>query len=178
MGKKLRSQETNKSPDTFAGLYKEYFNPIYRFVYSLLGNGEEASDLTQETFIQLYRQLNSGERINKPKSWIYRVAANTCYNHLKRKKLFRNIITKENLQSDISPGNIEEDLVKKQEVNMLRKAINKLPARDRVILTLYKNGFSTADIAQVIKIKINSVGKILARSVEKLSKIVKEGDVR
>ncbi|MCP5108137.1 MAG: sigma-70 family RNA polymerase sigma factor, partial [bacterium] len=73
---------------------------------------------------------------------------------------------------------IEEDLVKKQETQLLRNAIRKLPARDQVILTLYKNGFSTTEIAETIKVKKNSVGKILARSVEKLSKKIKEGDAR
>lgn len=161
----------------FDDLYKEYFDALYRFNYTLVGNAEEAFDSTQETFIKLYRQLDSGEEIRDPKAWIYRVAANTCYNHLKRKKLFQHI-RKENLQSDITPGDIEENLMKKQEIKMLRKAINQLPVRDRVILTLYKNGFSTLEIAGVIRVKKNSVGKILARSVEKLSKLIKQGDAR
>ncbi|NIM12377.1 MAG: sigma-70 family RNA polymerase sigma factor [Candidatus Aminicenantes bacterium] len=161
----------------FDDLYKEYFNALYRFNYTLVGNVEEALDSTQETFIKLYRQLDTGIEIRDPKAWIYRVAANICYNHLKRKKLFQHI-KKANLQPDITPGDIEENLMKKQEIKMLRKAINQLPARDRVILMLYKNGFSTLEIAGVIGVKKNSVGKILARSVEKLSKLIKQGDAR
>ena len=175
MGKKLRKEMINKNPDAFNDLYKEYFNALYRFNYTLVGNAEEALDFTQETFIKLYRQLDTGEEIKNPKAWIYRVAANTCYNHLKRKKLFQLII-KENPQPDISPGNIEENVMKKQEITMLRNAINKLPPRDRMILTLYKNGFSTLEIARVIRVKKNSIGKILARSVKKLSKLIKQGD--
>ncbi len=162
----------------FDELYKLYFHHIYRFAYSLMGHPEEANDITQETFIKLYRQIEAGEEIRTPKAWIYRVASNSCYNHLKRKKRFRGILEKEHLPNDVSPENVEEDLVKKQEIQLLRKTIRKLPARDQVILTLYKNGFSTTEIAETIKVKKNSVGKILARSVEKLSKKIKEGDTR
>ncbi|UCH97313.1 MAG: sigma-70 family RNA polymerase sigma factor [Candidatus Aminicenantes bacterium] len=121
----------------FDGLYKEYFNALYRFNYTLVGNAEEALDSTQETFIKLYRQLDTGIEIKDPKAWIYRVAANICYNHLKRKKLFQQII-KANLQPDITPGGIEENLMKKQEIKIIRKAINQLPARDRVKILILK----------------------------------------
>lgn len=177
MGKKLKKEMRINNLAAFDDLYKEYFNALYRFNYTLVGNAEEALDTTQETFIKLYRQLDTGAEIRDLKAWIYRVAANTCYNHLKRKKLFQHII-KENFQPDITPGDIEENLMKKQDITMLRKAIDKLPARDRVILTLYKNGFSTLEIAGVIRVKKNSVGKILARSIEKLSKVIKQGDAR
>lgn len=162
----------------FDDLYKLYFHHIYRFAYSLLGHPEEAGDITQETFVKLYRQIESGEEIKTPKAWIYRVASNSCYNHLKRKKRFRDILENEHLKPGTSPGNIEDDLAKKQEIQLLRKTIRKLPVRDQIILTLYKNGFSTSEIAETIKVKKNSVGKILARSVEKLSKKIKEGDPR
>jgi RNA polymerase sigma-70 factor (ECF subfamily) len=142
-----------------------------------MGNDEEARDSTQEIFIKLYRQLDTGKDIINLKAWMYRVAANTCYNHLKRKKIFQHIM-EENIQSDITTEKIEEDLIKKQETAILRKAIEKLPVRDRLILTLYKDGLSTLEIAQVIRVKKNSIGKILARSIEKLSKIIKRGDSR
>jgi RNA polymerase sigma factor (sigma-70 family) len=56
--------------------------------------------------------------------------------------------------------------------------MNELPPRDRVILTLYKNGIPCREIAEIIKVKKNSVGKILARSIEKLSEIIKQGGAR
>jgi RNA polymerase sigma-70 factor (ECF subfamily) len=178
MVKKMRYEAVNKINDTFTALYRGYYNDIYRFTYSLTGNAEEAEDFTQETFIKLHHRLDTGEAVNKPKGWLYRVAANLCYNHLKRQKLFGSIIKKESLQVEVSQENIETDLMRKQEIAILRRAVTKLPARDRLILTLYKNGFSTGEIAGIIDVKVNSIGKILARSVKKLSKIVKEGDSR
>lgn len=174
----MRSDNIIETPDVFTGLYREYSKDLYRFIYSLIGNAEEAGDFTQDTFFKFYRQLQKGEKILKPKGWLFRAAANLCYNHLKRKKLFGVIIKKETPRTEISPGDIETDLIKEQEVHLLRKALEKLPVRDRLILTLYKNGFSTAEIARIIQVKINSVGKILARSVKKLSKIVNEGETR
>lgn len=178
MGKKLRSENIIETPDVFTCLYREYSKDLYRFIYSLVGNAEEAGDFTQDTFLKLHRQLQKNEEILKPKGWLFRVAANLCYNHLKRKKVFGAIIKQEAPRTEIAPGNIETDLVKEQEIRLLKQAMEKLPVRDRLILTLYKNGFSTAEIARIIQVKLNSVGKILARSVKKLSKIVNEGDTR
>ncbi len=115
-GQKVRNDMKKSNVLDFHDLYKQYFHHIYRFAYSLMGHPEEANDITQETFIKLYRQIESGEEIRTPKAWIYRVAGNSCYNHLKREKLSRDIMEKETLQTDISPENIEEDLAKKQEI--------------------------------------------------------------
>ncbi|MCP5108919.1 MAG: RNA polymerase sigma factor, partial [bacterium] len=87
----------------FNDLYEQYFHHIYRFAYSLMGHPEEAGDITQETFIKLYRRIEAGEEIRTPKAWIYRVASNSCYNLLKRKKMFRDILEKENPRTDASP---------------------------------------------------------------------------
>jgi RNA polymerase sigma-70 factor (ECF subfamily) len=162
---------------TFDRLYNRYFNDIYRFAYSLTGHPEEANDITQDTFIKLYQFLEFGVEPLNPKAWLYRVAANTSYNRLKRKKKFREIIT-HHLQPETTHGNIEEDLLKEQETALLRKAMNRLPPRDRVILTLYKEGFSTVQLAEFMKVKKNSAGKILARSIEKLAAVIKRGEVK
>lgn len=161
---------------TFDELYNGYSADIYKFTYSLTGNPEEANDITQETFIKLYSQLTSAQNPDNPKAWIYRVAANTCYNHLKRKKKFRQII-EENpaVVPTQSPATMENDLIEAQEIMILRNALNQLPVRDRIILSLYKEGFSPTDLAQLIKVKKNSIGKILARSIEKLAKKINQG---
>ncbi|MCP4216359.1 MAG: sigma-70 family RNA polymerase sigma factor [bacterium] len=173
-GSTPRRRET---PDLFHQLYREYYNPVYRYVYSLVGGGGDVPDYVQETFIKLYRQLQSGQEIKQPKAWIYRVAGNTCRNVLKRKRLFRDIVSQKLFQPAIAPGDVERDLMAEQETGILRNALTRLPARDRMILTLYKQGLSTTEIAEIIAVKKNSIGKILARSVAKLATVIGKGDV-
>jgi len=165
----------NRNQSGFDGLYDSFYKDVYRFVYSLVGEAEEARDLTQDTFLKLYKYLEKGGReLENPRSWIFRVAANHCYNRVKRIGRFRQIVKRNfNREETASPADIE--VMKQQEIEIMRNALEKLPPRDRIILTLFKNGFSTLEMAEMIGVKKSSIGKTLARSVEKLSKQVKSG---
>lgn len=159
---------------SFQALYDLYFRRIYAFVYSLVGNGEEAEDLTQETFMKLYLHLENNGNLEKPKPWIYRVAANISINHLKRRQAFIRILGMQtHRESDYR--NVEADLIKDDEIERVRRALNELPTRDRVMLMLYQDNCSYGEIAQVMKIKKTSVGKILCRARLKLAEKIREG---
>ena len=159
----------------FDQLYGDFYKDVYRFVYSLVGDPEEASDMTQDTFLKLFRYLEESDtELVNPKAWIFRVAANNCYNRVKRKNRFQRILT-QHFCGPEPVGSVDMEVMKAQEVELLRKALDKLPPRDRVILTLYRSGFSPSELADMIQVKQSSIGKTLARSVEKLAKLVKAG---
>ena len=78
----------NKNHDfklRFAEIYKQYFPPIYRFIYRLIGDTEEAKDITHDAFVKLYRYIQKKEAPMDPRAWLFKVSANTCYTFLKRK---------------------------------------------------------------------------------------------
>ena len=63
-------------------LYEQYKNGIYRYALSILKNSQLAEDVLQDTFIKLL----SGKRPREEQAWLYRVARNLCYDHLRRAK--------------------------------------------------------------------------------------------
>lgn len=153
---------------SFEQIYESYFNRIYKFVFRLTGQAEDAKDLTQDTFIKLNNHFSSFLNHENPKAWVYKVAANTCLNHLKRKEKYRMILNQ--VGKETSPvKSTEEEFIKKEKQNMLRKELNRLPPRDQIILGLYKEGLSYTDMARVINVKKSSVGKILSRAIKKLA---------
>ena len=78
------------SPDAFERLYADYHAPIYNLCARILGDREEAKDLTQEVFIKAFTDLPEPGRKLKLRPWLYRVATNACFNHLRsRRKLDR-----------------------------------------------------------------------------------------
>ena len=74
--------------DAFERLYAEYSAPIYNLCARVLCDREEAKDLTQDVFIAAFNQLRDpgAEPVRKLRPWLYRVAANACYNHLRARK--------------------------------------------------------------------------------------------
>jgi RNA polymerase sigma factor (sigma-70 family) len=71
---------------TLEQLYKAYFTRIYRRAYTLMGNRQDAEDLTQEAFLKAWRALPRLHSTDNLYGWLYRIVTNTAYDALKRRK--------------------------------------------------------------------------------------------
>src|SRR5262245_50372718 len=72
----VRSAEQTWS---FERIYDEYKTPIYNYIYHLVGNREQADDLTQDTFLKAFKALPKMDANLKLSAWLYRIATNTAY---------------------------------------------------------------------------------------------------
>lgn len=159
----------------FNNFYEEYFPIIFRYVFRFVGNYQEAEQITQQVFVNLYEYLNNNSEIEYPKKYVYRIAHNICINFLRRKKKSDELMINPNsvVCSDCSDYG---KTAKKQRTILLREAILKLPLRDQKCLFLYKEGFSYSEIAHSTGIKQTSISKILSRAIERLVRQIKNGD--
>ncbi len=156
---------------TFNQIYNEHYELIYRFVFRT-GGPEFAKDITQDTFIKLYKFLESGGKLENPKSWLYKVSSNLCINFLNRKTRYWGIMKDiSEMQKDVFS---ENDYLKKEKIEQFNLALSKLSTRDRIILQLYNDGLSYVEIAEAISVKTTSIGKILSRAIEKAANIIKK----
>ncbi len=177
----MRRKNKTGQTHSFDALFDRYYHNIYTFVYGISGNAETSEDLSQETFLKLYHALPANLPIENPRAWLYRVAANLTLNLLKREKKFRDIlhefpadtVTTEYASAN-GAGPQERDYIKHQETQLVRRQLALLPERDRVVLMLYREGFSYAQMAQMMDIKKNAVGVIISRAIDKLEKNVKK----
>jgi RNA polymerase sigma factor (sigma-70 family) len=71
--------------ESFKSLYQEYQSFVYRRAYSMLGDSASAEDVTQNTFIKVYRNLHSF-RGGEFRVWLFRIVTNACYDELRRRK--------------------------------------------------------------------------------------------
>jgi len=167
---------------TFDTAYNTFYRPIYTFSFSMLGNAEEAEDISQETFMKLYNHLSQHPPLENTRNWLYRVASNFCINHIRRQNIFRKILSRtadpENRRVHHPSGRnpVERDFIREQEIEMVRNALDKLPKREQALLILYRDKFSYADMAEILDMKKTSVGKILSRAREKLAREIRKGE--
>ena len=160
----------------FDACYREFYPKIYRYTFRLIGNHQEAEQLTQEAFASLYGYVSAGSQVRNVRALIYRIAHNACLNYLKRENKLEEILSQQVSLRTESLSNNEERLIKERRAALIRRALFRLPPRDQTCLLLYGEEFSYAEIAKAAGIKKTSVGKILARAAERLAQEIKDGD--
>jgi RNA polymerase sigma-70 factor (ECF subfamily) len=150
-------------------LYRQNYKAIYSFCYRMLGNTENAQDITQETFIKLHhRSTQQNPEIENVKAWLYKVAGNLCLNTLNTKNRhqeIKNSFSNDSLEQ-ISP---EKIMIQNEKLQMVKNAIQKLEPEKQALILMYQDGLSYKEMSEATGIKLNSVGKTLWRIIDKIS---------
>lgn len=156
---------------SFDTLFYRYYDRVYGLLFRLLGNRVEAEDMTQEVFLTLYRKPPRGTapREHNLGAWLYRVATNLGYNHIRsrQRRWQRNRV----LVPGTDPSQAttwDEDPAQKVEQRetaaSVRRALAALPQRQVQLLLLRQMGLSYAELAEVCQVSPTSVGTLLARA--------------
>jgi RNA polymerase sigma-70 factor (ECF subfamily) len=162
--------------DAFEEVFHTHHTRIYNYVHRLVGDAEEASDLTQESFLKAYRALLHGEEPVNLSAWLYRIASNTCMDVLRRRRLVQ-WQPLEALLSVLSGGapNPEMELVQKEQQTEVEQVLAQLPPRYRMLLLLReREGLSYAEIAEVTGDSLDTVKVTLYRARERARKLARK----
>ena len=154
----------------FESLVTTYEKSIYRLCYRFFSNEQDAMDATQEVFLKVYRALERFEGRSSFKTWIYRIAANTCITlaekHKKDKEgLLQSIIHWWNGRDQETP---EEEILEKEQQKisrqMVRNKIAALPENYRIPVILKDiEGLSLERIAEILEVPQGTVKSRLNR---------------
>jgi RNA polymerase sigma-70 factor (ECF subfamily) len=144
----------------FEQLFLRYYSQVYRVVYGLVGNREEAEDLAQETFLTLYYQPPAAGVTLV--AWLCRVALNRGYNALRGQR--RAQLRAERLAAPPDSVDPHAELLRAEERARVRAAIAQLPERQGQLLLLRHAGLSYAEIAGALGVAPGGVGTLLARA--------------
>ena len=147
-------------------LYREYAKVVYRFVFSLCGNQHIAEDLTQETFLQAYKSIESYNGTCKMSVWLCQIAKHLWYQHLRKRQ-------KETVPLETAPETpvpSAEDGVLDQEGRLtLLRQIHRLPEPQREVIYLRAFGnLSFREIGDVLGKTENWARVTFYRTKEKL----------
>ena len=144
-------------------LFQEYGTPLLRFCRSVLRNNDDSEDVIQETFLKLLDHLQHGRERRNLKSWLFTVAANACRDRTRWRMRW---LPWEAERDDRTVDPIEPS----GETARARTAFRRLAPRDRLLLALRVQGLSYRDIAIASGIREQSVGRLLARALDRWRK--------
>jgi RNA polymerase sigma-70 factor (ECF subfamily) len=160
----------------FQELFERYKKLVINVCYRLVGNRDEAEDLTQDVFLKIFRSAQHFKHRSKVSTWIYRIAINLSLNHLRRKKYHQwfslddNPAPKEPVDLDLVSSDCPESAFDKQEQEkIVLKAINQLPADQRIAVMLQRyDGLSCQEIAAIAECSVGAVQARLHRAKKNL----------
>ncbi len=167
----------NGDTSAFSVLVDRYKDLVFSLTIKMLKNREEAEEVSQDTFIKVYKSLNMFKGDSKFSTWIYRVAYNTCLDRLKKnKKQFNNVPIDEFTEHQVKTiDNALDTLENNERDKAIQDCITLLPSDDAFLLTLYYFEEQSLDeIAKVMNLTANHVKVKLFRSRKKLAAILKE----
>ena len=136
--------------DAFERLYGEYHAPIYNLCARVLGDREEAKDVTQEVFIKAFDQLPEADAESFGlRPWLYRVATNACFNHLRSR---RKLDGGGDAGLEQAASGVDE-FERAQTVALVEQSLGEMNERYRTALVLKDlQGLPPEEIAEVMEV--------------------------
>ena len=158
--------------EAFNSLVLHYQDRVYTHTYRIMGEEASAADAAQDTFITAYRRLETFRGGNF-RAWLMRVATNTCYDELRRRKR-RPATSLEDLSDPDNPDGpplpsdsaTPEQVVQQQELNdAIQNCINQLNDEQRIVLVMSDvQGFSYQEIADSVGAQMGTIKSRLSRA--------------
>ena len=160
----------------FEAIYQRYERRIYSFVYRLMGNAEDASDLTQETFVKAYMALPRAQGEMNLSAWLHRIASNACLDVLRRRRLIQwmpwDVFTTNPGLEPAAPDDPAGSFVRHETSEEVQQLLNKLSPKHRLALILKEyQGLSCDEIAEVMHTSRSAVKSLLFRAREEFRQV-------
>ncbi|MCO6497710.1 MAG: RNA polymerase sigma factor [Chitinophagaceae bacterium] len=163
----------------FKELVERWEDMVYNTSLSIVQSDEDAEDVAQEVFIQVYESIDSFKEQSKLSTWIYRIAVTKSLDAIRKKKRKKRNAFLQSLYSKddelvhdpadfVHPGVKAEN---KEEAALLFKAIDKLPENQKTAFVLNRiEMLSYKEVSEIMEVSVNSVDALLQRAKKNLRK--------
>jgi len=161
---------------TFDEIFRQYQHPIYNYVLRLMGNPEEAYDLTQDVFVKAFRAIDRTTPDLNVSAWLYRIATNACLDQLRRRRIIRwqplDTFISVFHPSQVARENPERETIRKETAELVQKTLDRLNPKYRTCLVLREyQDLSCEEIAEILGTTRGAVKSLLFRAREEFRKI-------
>lgn len=164
----------DNDPMLFGKLYDRYVQMVYNKCYGFAKSADEAEDLTQDVFLQLFIKLRTFKGKSKFSTWLYSFTYNFCINYVNRNKQLK--IRNKSVQVEDSEHKLTEEVpdesLFEMKADKLKKCLDIISAEDKSILLLkYQDGASVKELVTLMDIGESAVKMRLKRAKERLVEI-------
>ena len=176
--KELISQLVQKDETAFKWLVEAYKSKVYFTVLNILQDEAEADDSAQDVFIQVYESISSFKQQSSLSTWIYRIAVRKALDKLRKRKTRQQLnkylpwwMPEENItksENFYHPGILVEN---KQKAAIFFKAINALPEKQKIAITLIKvQGMSYEQASEIMDQSVKAIESLISRAKQNLER--------
>ncbi len=165
-----------KSRKEFYDIYNKYYYKVYGLCLKVLNNNkEEALDATQETFVQVFKSIDTLRDESKLNFWINKIAISKCSYIINKNKKYSQYVCQDIVNKEADNLTPEIVACTNEKNKSILEAINKLSYKKRIVILLYYyNNLKIEEIAEMLKIpvgtvksRMNSAKKDLRKDIEK-----------
>jgi RNA polymerase sigma factor (sigma-70 family) len=152
-------------------IFNHYSTYVFRIALLLTRSASLADDVTQETFLKVFKNIHTYDSMKPMKPWIYRITVNTTRNLLRKQKWLSFV----GFSPDVQPEHtsVEDSIIQAVENEELLKEVNRLPMKGREVIVLrFYVGMKLAEIAEILQIplgtcksRLNAALKILRKQL-------------
>ncbi|WP_136466354.1 RNA polymerase sigma factor [Flagellimonas onchidii] len=161
----------NNNPLLFGKLYDRYAKMVYNKCYGFAKSQDEAEDLTQDVFLQLFIKLKMFKGKSKFSTWLYSFTYNFCVNYVnrnKQRKMSDKSVPVEDSEYKLTVE-VPDDSLFEMKASKLKEALELISPEDKSILLLkYQDGASIKDLVALMEIGESAIKMRLKRAKEKL----------
>jgi len=154
----------------FRLLVQRWERDVLSFLIHMLGSVEEAEDLVQDTFVQVFRKAGSYQAVGMFKSWLFRIAGNLARSRLRRRKVLGWVRFDPVIHDTGGAGRgPDEDMEHSQRQEAVREALARLPGRQREALALHRfQGMRYKEVAEAMGTTVSGVESLIQRAMAAL----------
>ncbi len=157
--------------EAWGDIYRQFAPAIFRFCRRAMPTREDAEDATTEVFLKLKDKLGQYDPQRPFPAWLYKVAANHCWDLLRRRRIRQDLETEEveNVPLEHPEPSQLDRLIAERSGAQVRQALDRLPGRARMALVLrYYSDMSYDEIAETLGVRRAFVGVLLLRARHQL----------
>jgi RNA polymerase sigma-70 factor, ECF subfamily len=148
-------------------LYNKYCKRVYKFAFSILKSAEEAENLVQDVFLNLWENRNNVVKNSSIKSYVFTITYNSSISILRKKVRESEYVEylkslQEGIEEPVDTGYEYQELT-----NKLEKIINELPQRQKEVYLMHRiEGLKYMEIAKILKISVNTIENHISRALK------------
>ncbi len=157
-------------------LFAEFYDDVFRYIYSLCRDVSLAEDLTADVFLEIVKSIGSFNGKSSVKTWIFSIARHVWFKYLRKKKRSADIIGISEL-ADCEPpdfNSAEGSFLSRELISRIYEIINSEPENRKNVALMRIQGYSFYEIGEKTGMSENSARVTFFRIKEKIRKILKE----